>query len=144
MRLLSVANIYVIDLQTVKMLWPTEYCALDVWRDKTKDYRDYTVVVSVKEAEGVADVVVGGTKECTMCCNAPSFAVEYTSTAPGEHCECLVFDLFSSNIWSFFFCNISIDATEKWSHSACLAFSCRVCIGHSPVRTHAYYFRKYI
>lgn len=53
------------------------------------DYRDYTVVLSVADADGVDDIAIGGTKECTLCCNTPGFALEYQSTAPGLHWQAL-------------------------------------------------------
>lgn len=51
---------------------------------KDKDYRTYVVSLSVQAAADVS-IEIGGSKECTLCCETPSFAVEYTTTAPGEH-----------------------------------------------------------
>ena len=50
---------------------------------RAKDYRTYEVTLSVENAVGLTDLAIGGTKECTLCCNTPGFAVEYTSDAPG-------------------------------------------------------------
>jgi hypothetical protein len=52
---------------------------------RSKDYRTYEVVLSIDHAENVTSLATHGTKECSLCCNAPGFAVEYSSNAPGVH-----------------------------------------------------------
>lgn len=51
-----------------------------------KDYRTYEIAFSVGNVDSRLDSIgFGGTRECTLCCNTPAFAVEYESNAPGEH-----------------------------------------------------------
>lgn len=55
-----------------------------------KDYRTYEVVFSAENVDPrLPSIGVGGTRECSLCCNPPSFAIEYTSDAPGEHWQAL-------------------------------------------------------
>eukprot|EP00037_Helgoeca_nana_P004339 m.44880 g.44880 ORF g.44880 m.44880 type:complete len:549 (+) comp15079_c0_seq2:30-1676(+) len=55
-----------------------------------KDYRTYEVVFSADNVDPrLPSIGVGGTRECSLCCNPPSFAIEYTSDAPGEHWQAL-------------------------------------------------------
>lgn len=52
---------------------------------RSKDYRTYEVTLSVANAENLSALQTRGTKECSLCCNSPGFAVEYASNAPGVH-----------------------------------------------------------
>ena len=47
--------------------------------------RRYEVTLSIDNAEGLSTVTANGTKECSLCCDTPGFAVEYSSNAAGVH-----------------------------------------------------------
>ena len=53
---------------------------------RAKDYRTYFLTFAVDGGgSGLSDLSIGGTKECQLCCDAPAFALEFASNAPGEH-----------------------------------------------------------
>eukprot|EP01043_Picozoa_sp_COSAG02_P057434 COSAG02_NODE_6972_length_3256_cov_1.597403_4_plen_410_part_00 len=56
---------------------------------RSKDYRTYEVTLSVVNADNLSALETKGTKECSLCCDSPGFAVEYASNAPGLHWQAL-------------------------------------------------------
>ena len=56
---------------------------------RPKDYRTYEVTLSVASADNLSALETKGTKECSLCCDPPGFAIEYASSAPGVHWQAL-------------------------------------------------------
>jgi hypothetical protein len=48
-------------------------------------HRVYLRAVNAAALPMQAALAAAGTKECSLCCNSPAFAIEYASNAPGIH-----------------------------------------------------------